>query len=109
MSILQTSPASLRTSAPATNQRRGGFTPQSRPYLITGQKRKPASAAQQSFFLFPHECEDARLTGSTRSLYRRLLALNLPALPPRIQACSESTVIEKSAISGSIISGSKIA
>jgi hypothetical protein len=28
--------------------------------------------------LFPHEAEDARLTGATRSLYRRLLALNLP-------------------------------
>jgi hypothetical protein len=103
MSILQTSPASLRTSAPATNQRRGSFSSQSRPYLITGQKRKPASAAQQSFFLFPHESEDARLTGSTRSLYRRLLALNLPGLPPRIQAYSETTVIGESVISGSKI------
>ncbi len=99
MSILQTSPASLRSGAPVTNQHRGSFTPQSRPYLINGQKRKPASAAQQSSFLFPHESEDARLTGSTRSLYRRLLALNLPGLPARIQAYSETA----------IISGSKIA
>lgn len=99
MSILHTSPASLRAGAPVNNQHRGSFTPQSRPYLINGQKRKPASSAQQSAFLFPHESEDARLTGSTRSLYRRLLALNLPGMPTRIQAYSETT----------IISGSKIA
>ena len=98
MSILQTSPANLRPGSSATNQRRGGFTPQCRPYLITGQKRKPASAAQQSFFLFPHESEDARLTGSTRSLYRRLLALNLPGTPQRIQAYSETTVVSGSKI-----------
>jgi hypothetical protein len=30
--------------------------------------------------LFPHESEDARLTGETRSLFRRLLALNLPVV-----------------------------
>ena len=98
MSILQTSPANLRPGPTATNQRRGGFTPQSRPYLITGQKRKPASAAQQSFFLFPHESEDARLTGSTRSLYRRLLALNLPGTPTRIQAYSETMGVSGSKI-----------
>jgi hypothetical protein len=28
--------------------------------------------------LFAHESEDAHLTGSTRSLFRRLLALNFP-------------------------------
>lgn len=98
MSILQTSPAYLRPGSSAINQRRSSLTPQSRPYLITGQKRKPASAAQQSFFLFPHESEDARLTGSTRSLYRRLLALNLPGLPARIQAHSETTIISSSKI-----------
>jgi hypothetical protein len=38
--------------------------------------------------LFPHESEDARLTGETRSLYRRLLALNLPI-------ASESAVVSK--------------
>ena len=91
MSILQTSPASLRTSSPVINQHRGSFTPQSRPYLITGQKRKSAISAQECLSLFPHEPDDARLTGSTRSLYRRLLALNLPGTHTRIQAYSETT------------------
>ncbi len=38
---------------------------------------------------FPHEPEDAHLTGATRSLYRRLLALNLQ--PMRIQPARSAT------------------
>jgi hypothetical protein len=71
------------------NQHRGSFTPQSRPYLINGQKRKSVFPTQQCLSLFPHESEDARLTGCTRSLYRRLLALNLPGSLRRIQAHAE--------------------
>jgi hypothetical protein len=105
MSILQNSPASLRTSLPVINQRRGSFTPQSRPYLITNLKRKSATSAQDCLSLFPHESEDARLTGCTRSLYRRLLALNLPGSLTRIQAYSETTVM----IDPKIMIDSKIA
>lgn len=94
MSNLQTSPASLRGSSPAINQRRGGFTSQSRPYLLTGIKRKTASPVQSYLSLFPHEPEDARLTGSTRSLYRRLLALNFPNPATRIHAYSETVVAD---------------
>lgn len=91
MSILQTSPASLRAGSPVINQHRGSLTPQSRPYLVTGSKRTSVISAQQCLSLFPHEPEDARLTGCTRSLYRRLLALNLPGSLTRIQAYSETT------------------
>lgn len=94
MSILQNSPASLRADSAVTNQRRGSFSPQSRPYLVNGQKRKSAPSAQTCLDLFPHESEDARLTGCTRSLYRRLLALNLPSSLNRIQAYSETTLID---------------
>ena len=98
MSNLQTSPASLRGSSPAINQRRSSFTAQSRPYLLTGYKRKTTSPVQSPLSLFPHESEDARLTGSTRSLYRRLLALNLPDSSARIQAYSETTLLSDSKI-----------
>lgn len=81
-----------------TNQHRGSFTPQSRPYLITSNKRSSAISAQQCVSLFPHESEDARLTGSTRSLYRRLLALNLPGSLTRIQAYSDVTLTADSKI-----------
>ncbi len=74
----QTSPASLRSGFPAPRENRGSFAPDPRPYLVTMQHRKSATSSQQYLALFPHESEDARLTGATRSLYRRLLALNLP-------------------------------
>lgn len=102
MSILHSSPASLRADSPIPNQHRGSFTPQSRPYLvninINGQKRKSIKSAQQYLALFPHEAEDARLTGCTRSLYRRLLALNLPGSLTRIQAHSETVLVIDSKI-----------
>lgn len=98
MSILTTSPASLRADSATANQHRGSFTPQSRPYLINGQKRKSVRPVQQCLDLFPHESEDARLTGCTRSLYRRLLALNLPGSLKRIQGHSETTLIIDSKI-----------
>lgn len=56
-----------------------------RPYLVPAAiRRTDSSSGVQTLVsthtsaLFEHESEDARLTGSTRSLYRRLLALNLP-------------------------------
>jgi hypothetical protein len=64
---------------------RGIPTPDRRPYLVAGPPRKPVASSTQAVVttrqflaLFPHESEDARITGTTRSLYRRLLALNLP-------------------------------
>ena len=92
MATLQhTSPASLRAGKSASRENRGSFAPDPRPYLVTGQNRKSVISAQQYLTLFPHEAEDARLTGSTRSLFRRLLALNLPGTPTRIAASSEYT------------------
>jgi len=58
---------------------------EARPYLVSALRRREAYTdgmrivlAERSVTLFAHESEDAKLTGSTRSLYRRLLALNLP-------------------------------
>jgi hypothetical protein len=69
------SPAAI---APAAVANRGSFTLDPLPYVVTIQDRKTSRAAMRHPALFPHEPEDARLTGTTRSLYRRLLALNLP-------------------------------
>ena len=77
MSILpKYPPSSVRpgfSMSPATG---GTRFPEPRPYLIPVPARSGQS--EKSLPLFPHESEDARLTGSTRSLFRRLLALNLP-------------------------------
>jgi hypothetical protein len=74
--ILQTLPASLRSVPSAAKEDSSASKPDRRPYIVP--VRKPAASTRKYLSLFPHESEDARLTGATRSLYRRLLALNLP-------------------------------
>jgi hypothetical protein len=76
-------PSSLRPDASLGSGVAKTRSPEPRPYLITGTFRRTDTVSSRSFdsrtiTLFPHEAEDARLTGSTRSLFRRLLALNLP-------------------------------
>src|SRR5277367_4150708 len=83
----QAFPANLRSGSPASRENRGLPVPDRRPYLVPVPPRKPASSTQKYLALFPHESEDARLTGATRSLYRRLLALNLP----RVEAQADAT------------------
>ena len=85
-------PASVRpgSSASRTNSTRDSDP---RPYLLTLQLRKPGSSEKRFLPLFPHESEDARLTGSTRSLYRRLLALNLPSIGRSIEVSSKTTIV----------------
>jgi hypothetical protein len=86
MAIFQQNlPASLRFGPPTLPENRGIPATDRRPYLVTVPPRKPVTSVRrtvantsQYLALFPHESEDARLTGATRSLYRRLLALNLP-------------------------------
>lgn len=82
-------PSSVRPGSvdSRTTQATRGTEP--RPYLVPAQQRRSGAPQQRALPLFPHESEDARLTGTTRSLYRRLLALNLPADAQRIPVVSE--------------------
>src|SRR5260370_42115615 len=89
----QNLPASLRFGPPAPPENRGIPATDRRPYLVTVPPRRPVTStrttvttASKYLALFPHESEDARLTGATRSLYRRLLALNLPRPAGRSEA-----------------------
>lgn len=50
---------------------------QSRKPLMAGPEARAAALAKSRFARLPQEPEDARMTGVTRSLSRRLLALNL--------------------------------
>jgi hypothetical protein len=96
MAIFQQNlPASLRFGPPAAPENRGIPATDRRPYLVTVPPRKPVAsvrrtvATSQYLALFPHESEDARLTGATRSLYRRLLALNLPRPSARSEVSAD--------------------
>jgi hypothetical protein len=76
-------PSSLRPDASLGSGVIKTRSPEPRPYLIPGTFRRTDTVNSKTsngrtITLFPHESEDARLTGSTRSLFRRLLALNLP-------------------------------
>jgi hypothetical protein len=78
MATLQTStPASLRISTPNRNANSGNLNDTFRPYLIAGRKGRTPAVGSTAFLALPKESEDARITGATRSLDRRLLALNL--------------------------------
>jgi|SRR5258708_1176563 hypothetical protein len=97
MAIFQQNlPASLRFGPPAAPENRGVPATDRRPYLVIAPPRRPVTSTRrtvastsQYLALFPHESEDARLTGATRSLYRRLLALNLPRPVARADAPAE--------------------
>ena len=72
-------PSSVRPGSPIPSASGGTRSPEPRPYLIPiASARRAALVEKNSLPLFPHESEDARITGATRSLFRRLLALNLP-------------------------------
>jgi len=76
-------PSSLRPHPPLNPGPFNTRLPEQRPYLVSASLRRTEvsgmrTVESRTITLFPHEAEDARLTGSTRSLFRRLLALNLP-------------------------------
>lgn len=80
-------PSSLRLPPSLAGNFPNTRAPEQRPYLISASFRRAEvsvmrSVEKRAITLFPHESEDARLTGSTRSLFRRLLALNLPGGNP---------------------------
>ena len=73
MKMKDSTPASLRSSAALP------WSP------VQGMPRRMSSAllASKSETIFLDEAEDARITGMTRSLGRRLLALNVRGTLPR--------------------------
>jgi hypothetical protein len=93
MVTLQTySPASLRIGTPNRRANAGSLTDSSRPYLIAGRKGRTPAVGRTAFLALPKEAEDARITGTTRSLDRRLLALNLQGSRLSIPVLNKSLI-----------------
>ncbi len=87
-------PASERSGLPAARANYGSVSTYPQPYLVMAQhNRRPAKTEGRYLPLFPHESEDARLTGSTRSLYRRVLGLNVIGTMNPSQIVSTSTFV----------------
>ena len=62
------------------------------PLIFTRRTKRP-----DHFAALPPEPEDAKLTGATRSLYRRLLALNLVSVHRMPVATAAPPVMQSSA------------
>ena len=78
MSLLKNAvPASLRMPLEISRFAQNLASRSLRPSLVAGPEARAAALLKSRFARLPHEPEDARLTGVTRSLNRRLLALNL--------------------------------
>ena len=87
-------PASERFGSSASRANYGSVATYPQPYLVMAQPhRRPAKTEGRYLPLFPHESEDARLTGSTRSLYRRVLGLNVAGTMTHLQVVSTSTFV----------------
>jgi hypothetical protein len=72
-------------------------TESSRPYLVPERKSRTGSVGKSIFIALAKESEDARITGATRSLDRRLLGLNLRGAKMSVKPATELLIDIKSA------------
>lgn len=71
-------PASVRKPVESSRFAQGLMHRTQKSTLIAGPEARALSLAKSRFARLPQEPEDARITGVTRSLTRRLLGLNVP-------------------------------
>lgn len=96
MNILPKFPPSSVRSGSSLPPAAGTRSPEPRLYFVgTGIRQSTVTHEKRILPLFPHESEDARLTGETRSLFRRLLALNLPLASESIARKTVKNSIDK--------------
>jgi hypothetical protein len=81
MAAIPNTLASLKSVSPAVRVEAGKPITSVTNFRPAAGSRKPASRTA-AIFTLPKEPEDARITGGTRSLDRRLLALNVSGQRP---------------------------
>lgn len=70
-------PSSVRKPVESSRFAQGLTLRAQQSHLVVGPEARAASLIKSRFAPLPQEPEDARITGVTRSLTRRLLALNI--------------------------------
>jgi hypothetical protein len=75
--LYDASPSSLRHPLQVSRFAHNLLTRSNRPLLMAAGPARAAALSKGRFARLPQEPEDARITGVTRSLQRRLLALNI--------------------------------
>ncbi len=78
-------PSSLRKPVESSRFAQDLMTRSAGKALIAGPEARTAALQKSRFARLPQEPEDARMTGVTRSLTRRLLALNLSGSLPQVK------------------------
>lgn len=76
-------PSSLRKPVESSRTVQDLFTRSAAVALTAGPEARTSALRKSRFARLPQEPEDARMTGVTRSLARRLLALNLNGTLPQ--------------------------
>ena len=94
--LTHTVPASLRMPFEPSRFAQGLMGRSQRPTIIptmiSGPAARAAALSKHRFARLPHEPEDARMTGVTRSLHRRLLALNISGSLMRHDVLADSRI-----------------
>ena len=90
-------PASFRKPKESSRFAQGLMTRLQKSSLVAGPEARAASMAKSRFAKLPQEPEDARMTGVTRSLQRRLLALNIGGSLLRSRLASDNVPLPKMA------------
>jgi hypothetical protein len=75
--LYDVTPSSLRKPVESSRFVQSLATRAHRPTMMTAGAARSAALSKSRFARLPQESEDAKMTGTTRSLQRRLLALNL--------------------------------
>jgi hypothetical protein len=68
------------------------MTRSNRPVMMAAGPARAAALSKSRFARLPQEPEDARMTGVTRSLQRRLLALNVNGTRVQTELIEESKI-----------------
>jgi hypothetical protein len=85
-------PSSLRKPVESSRFAYNLTTRSNRPTMMAAGPARAAALSKSRFARLPQEPEDARMTGVTRSLQRRLLALNVNGTRIQMDSILESKI-----------------
>ncbi len=90
--LYDATPSSLRRPVEPSRFAYNLMTRSNRPVMMAAGPARAAALSKSRFARLPQEPEDARMTGVTRSLQRRLLALNVNGTRVQTELIEESKI-----------------
>ena len=90
--LYDATPSSLRKPVEPSRFASNLTTRSNRPVMMAAGPARAAALSKSRFARLPQEPEDARMTGVTRSLQRRLLALNMKGSRVDVSILLESKI-----------------